>query len=143
MRISHISVLAKQIAASLLLISLALFNAVFAQAAQELRCPPVLSVKVNEEKHKGWTIYSNNPLRLSGAWITRSDGGHLDETPETDKTERLNDQSQTLVHIHYLKTFKRRFGEPWNLQCFYGDHAQLTHKIAKALTGCRVLQPPL
>jgi hypothetical protein len=140
MRISKAFDLNIQSAASLVIIASVMCNTALAQDKPELRCPLMLSSKVNEEKYKGWTISSNNPLRLTGAWITRSDGGHLDETPDPDKTVRLNDRSDTLVRIHYLKTIKRRFGKPWNLQCFYGAHTELTHEIPKALSECQVLQ---
>lgn len=34
-----------------------------------LECPPVLATSVVAEKYPGWSVYSNDPLRLTGADI--------------------------------------------------------------------------
>ena len=127
-------------ATSLLIMSLFLPRTAFADTVQELRCPSILDAQVNQEKYKGWFIYLNNPLRLSGAWITRSDGGHRDETPDPDRTEIIKDENNTHVEIYYLHTLKKRFGLPWNFQCFYGEHVELTREIPKSFSECRVVR---
>jgi hypothetical protein len=136
MKILHVN----KSAASILIISLCLLRIAFAETVQELQCPSILDVAVNKEKYKEWQVYANDPLRLSGAWITRSDGGHLDETPDPDRTEIIKDDNNTHVEIYYLHTLKKQFGMPWNLQCFYGEHVELTREIPKSLSECRVLR---
>ena len=102
-----------------------------------LACPSSFSVAVNKELYTGWFVYSNNPLRLTGADITYSED-HEEAMLDPNDTLRLDDDRLSTVSTFRLpKTWS---AIDFNLVCHYGVHAQLSRKIPHSLYECQVIQ---
>lgn len=112
-------------------------SAAHAQASGALECPPVLATKVLAEKHPGWSIYDNDPLRLTGADIEYAINNE-DATLNPDEVRELNDANLSVVQVFRLKAH-RRAKDP-SLVCHYGVHAQLSRAIPQQIAECRVVQ---
>lgn len=108
-----------------------------AQASSALECPPVLATKVLAEKHPGWSIYDNDPLRLTGADIEYAVDNE-DATLNPDEVRELNDANLSIVQVFRLKAH-RRAKHP-SLVCHYGVHAQLSRTIPQQAAECTVIQ---
>ena len=108
-----------------------------AQASIALECPRILATKVLAEKHPGWSIYDNDPLRLTGADIEYTVANE-DATLNPDEVHELNDANLSIVQVFRLKAH-RSAKEP-SLVCHYGVHAQLSRAIPQQTAECRVVQ---
>ena len=102
-----------------------------------LECPEVMVHSVDRSKHPGWEIYSNSPLRLTGADIAFVVDDHLDATLDPDETKRLNDDNLSTAQFFHLA--KHRNNRPFSLVCHYGMHAQLSKAIPRNLLECSVV----
>jgi hypothetical protein len=101
-----------------------------------IECPSVLATTVVARKYKGWFIYSNDPLRLTGADIAYL-VDHEDATLDPDETRELKDESESVVQIFRLK--QHREAEKPELVCHYGIHAQLSRTIPPRAVECEVI----
>ena len=108
-----------------------------AQESNALECPPVLATKVLAEKHPGWSIYDNDPLRLTGADIQYA-ANNEDATLNPDEVRELNDANLSIVQVFRLKAHRR--AKDASLVCHYGVHAQLSRTIPQQTAECRVVQ---
>lgn len=105
------------------------------ESPSTLVCPGVFKTKVVESEHKGWNVYSNNPLRLTGADISYfCDNEECTLNP--DETRHLNDDRLSTTQIFRLADHR----EAWKpiLVCEYGVHAMLSREIPAHLTLCTV-----
>ncbi len=107
------------------------------EASAVLECPPVLATKVLAEKHRGWSIYSNKPLRLTGADIAFAVENE-DATLDPDETKHLDDENLSIVSIFLLA--KHREVKKPSLVCHYGVHAQLSRALLPNVVECTVVQ---
>lgn len=103
-----------------------------------VECPKVMVHRADAGAHPGWVIYSNEPLRLSGADFMYIVDSHLEATLDPDEVRRLNDESQTEVSV--FRVTKHRREGPFTLLCEYGDHAQLIRSIPKQVKECTVVR---
>jgi hypothetical protein len=103
-----------------------------------LACPPVMAHLPVKEDYPGWAVYSNKPLRLTGADIEFVVESHLEATLDPDRTTRLNDADLSTVSVFNL--LKHRSDKPFTLACHYGDHAQLSRSIPDSFTECTIVQ---
>jgi hypothetical protein len=103
-----------------------------------LECPQVMVHRADPAAHPGWAIYSNDPLRLSGADVMYVVDSHLEATLDADEVRRLNDESQTEISVFHVSAHRRQ--GPFTLVCQYGDHAQLAREIPKQARECTVLR---
>ncbi|HXH86580.1 MAG TPA: STY0301 family protein [Nitrospira sp.] len=101
-----------------------------------LQCPPVLATTVVAKKYRDWSIYSNDPLRLTGADVAYV-VDHEDALLDPDETRQLNDGDLSEVQIFRL-TQHRDVKEP-ELVCHYGVHAQLSRDVPRAAVECKVV----
>jgi len=101
----------------------------------KLSCPSVLATQVVTEKHPDWLVYSNDPLRLTGADIAVS-GEHDQGWLEPDETKQMPDENLSLVSIFRLA--EHRDIERPSLVCHYGVHAQLSRALPSGTTECKV-----
>ena len=102
-----------------------------------LECPSVLATSVFAEKYRGWSIYSNDPLRLTGADISfavDNEEGWL----EPDETKHLSDENLSVVHIFRLAEHSE-VKNP-SLVCHYGVHAQLSRELPRGTVECKVVK---
>jgi hypothetical protein len=112
-------------------------HATQAVGADPLRCPSSLSVVVNSDLYKGWGVYSNNPLRLTGADISFFDAVTNEEaTLDPNETVRLNDRLWSTVSTFLLP--RKQGGAVFHLLCNYGEHALLNREIPSSLSECHV-----
>lgn len=103
-----------------------------------LECPYVMATTVSAEKHRGWSVYSNNPLRLTGADIAFiSPNSNEDATLDPDEVKHLNDEDMTDVSVFRL--VKHSEAKRPSLICHYGIHAQLSRSIPAHSTECLVI----
>lgn len=124
---------------ALLLISLLLAVPVSsaAKGGVVLECPPILATSVIAEKYRGWLVYSNDPLRLSGAdilYVVDHEEGALDP----DEVSQLDDEDLSVVHTFRLVEH-RDIARP-ALVCHYGVHAQLSRELPPGAVECKVVQ---
>ena len=124
------------------LLSLATFilaspSAKATESAIEISCPPVLATRVIAQRHRGWLIYSNNPLRLTAANIA-FDGEHDGGWLEPDETKHLSDENLSVVSSFRLAEH-RDLARP-SLVCHYGVHAQLSRNLPSGATECKVIK---
>jgi hypothetical protein len=89
------------------------------------------------EEHPGWAIYSNKPLRLSGADFGYTVDTHLESTLDPDRVDRLNDENLSTASVFQLAKHRRQ--SPFKLFCQYGIHAMLTRTIPKDVAECLVV----
>jgi hypothetical protein len=100
-------------------------------------CPSVLATTVDAGKYSGWSIFSNDPLRLTGVDIELAEGD--DDAPlEPDETKYLNDEDGSVVQIFRLT--RRRTNKQYQLVCHYGEHAQLSRALPASAVECSVVQ---
>ena len=104
--------------------------------ADSLRCPGSLSVSVNEKAYPGWEVYSNDPLRLTGADVSYL-AGNEEATLDPQQPVRLNDDRLSTVSVYDLRKAGGR--HELYLDCHYGIHAQLSRAIPPSMTECRVV----
>ena len=109
---------------------------VAAKAGAALECPPVLVTKVLAERHRGWSIYSNDPLRLTGADIAYV--SNEDATLDPDETAHLSDENLSVVQVFRLAKHPEA-KNPW-LVCHYGVHAELSRNLPRGAVECKVIQ---
>jgi len=102
-----------------------------------LECPPVLATSVVAEKYRGWFVYSNDPLRLTGADIAFF-VDHEDGWLDPDEISHLNDEDLSVVHTFRL--VEHRDIEHPMLVCHYGVHAQLSRALPPGAVECTVVQ---
>lgn len=119
-----------------ILIAAVILPASVSNAADALKCPGSLSTSVNQGAYAGWRVYSNNPLRLTGADISYVDGG-VEATLDPDRRLPLNDEKLSSAGIYNLRSAGRR--HVLYLDCHYGEHAQLSRVIPKSMSECRVV----
>jgi hypothetical protein len=105
--------------------------------APVLECPDALAIKISTEKYPGWFIYSNNPLRLTGADIAYISSNE-DATLDPDEVKDLNDEDLSVVSVFRLSEHKSAKNP--ELVCYYGVHAQLSRRIPPVATECSVLE---
>ena len=108
-----------------------------AKVSVALKCPSVLATSVLAQKHRGWSIYSNDPLRLTGADIAiavENEEGWLDP----DETKHLSDENLSVVHTFRLA--KHRDIKNPSLVCHYGVHAELSRELPRGAVECEVVQ---
>lgn len=103
-----------------------------------LECPQVMAHVPVKSKYPGWFVYSNKPLRLSGADIRFIGDSHLEGTLDPDRVERLNDRDLSIASVFDL--LKHRDEKPFSLDCHYGVHAQLSREISDELIECTVIR---
>ena len=103
-----------------------------------LACPPVMEHVPVKKAHPGWSIYSNKPLRLSGADIAFVSGGHYDSTLDPDRTRPMNDRNLSTESVFDLSKHQR--DRPFSLVCHYSVHAQLSRTIPDTVSVCTVVQ---
>lgn len=114
-------------------------HSVAASAAKAaLECPSVMAHLPVKENYPGWAVYSNKPLRLTGADIEFVVESHLEATLDPDRTTRLNDADLSTVSVFNL--LKHRSDKPFTLVCHYGVHAQLSRSIPASFTECTIIQ---
>jgi hypothetical protein len=102
-----------------------------------LECPPIMAHEPLKEQHPGWFVYSNRPLRLSGADIAYVVDSHYEATLEPDRVNQLNDDSLSTSSVFQLA--KHRSRKPFSLVCHYGVHAQLSRTIPEGIVECIVV----
>ena len=102
-----------------------------------LECPNVMAHIVDKKKHPGWSIYSNMPVRLTGASIAYVVDGHLEATLEPDETNRLNDENLSTAQVFQLA--RHRDAKDLSLPCHYGVHAQLSKAIPATTRECSIV----
>lgn len=121
------------------LVSAALAGQAIAGSANSvIECPKVMVHRADAAAHPGWTIYSNDPLRLSGADFMYIVDSHLEATLDPDEVRRLNDENQTEVSV--FRVSKHRREGPFTLLCEYGDHAQLSRLLPEQVKECTVVR---
>lgn len=103
-----------------------------------LACPQVMAHAPIKEQHPGWLVYSNDPLRLSGADIAYVVDSHLEATLEPDAVTALNDANLSTASVFRLG--KHRGKGPFSLVCHYGVHAQLSRVIPKGVNECTLVR---
>lgn len=102
-----------------------------------LECPNVMAHTVDRTQHPGWTIYSNMPVRLTGADIEYFVDEHYEATFEPDESNRLNDDNLSTAKVFDLT--KHREAKDLSLVCHYGVHAQLSRAIPKNIRECTIV----
>jgi hypothetical protein len=107
-----------------------------AKVAAAVECPAVLATRVLAEKYRGWSIYSNDPLRLTGADVYYV-ADHEDATLDPDATEELGDENLSVVQIFRIREHPEA-KSPW-LDCHYGVHAQLSRRLPRGAMECKVV----
>lgn len=125
----------RSLAASLLLTWIALPTSASTFA---LECPKVMVHRPDPAAHPGWAIYSNEPLRLSGADLMYSADSHLESTLDPDEVRALNDEKQSELSIFRIS--KHRAEAPFTLICQYGVHAQLARQLPRQVKECTVVR---
>jgi hypothetical protein len=108
-----------------------------AEVSVALECPPVLATRVLAEEHRGWSIYSNDPLRLTGAdiaYVVNNEGATLNP----DATRYLSDENLSEVQIFRLAVHPE-VTKPW-LVCHYGVHAELSRELPRGAVECKIVQ---
>jgi hypothetical protein len=132
----------RPIGSSLLIFALATVEAMAAQpkvSVKEpvLECPNVMAHTVDRKQHSGWSIYSNMPVRLTGADIQYVVDEHLEAALEPDQIKYLNDENLSTAKVFQ---FMRHLGlEGLSLVCHYGVHAQLTKAIPASVRKCTIV----
>lgn len=102
-----------------------------------LECPNIMAHTVDKNKHPGWSIYSNMPVRLTGADIAYVVDQHYEATLEPDQMDRWNDNNLSTAQVFQLT--KHRDAKDLSLVCHYGVHAQLTKAIPGNIRECTVV----
>lgn len=102
-----------------------------------LACPGVFKTRVVESEHTQWNIYSNNPLRLTGAHILYFCDNE-ECTLDPDETRRLTDDQLSTVQVFRLADHPE--AKHPVLVCEYGVHAQLSREIPAHQSQCSVTQ---
>ena len=102
-----------------------------------LECPNIMAHAVEENKHPGWSVYSNMPVRLTGADIAYLVDQHYEATLEPDHTDRWNDDNLSTAQVFQLT--KHRDAKDLSLVCHYGVYAQLTKAIPGSIRECTVV----
>lgn len=102
-----------------------------------LECPPILASTVSAEKYPGWFIYSNDPLRLTGADIAYVSDNE-DATLDPDTTRHLDDTNLSVVTVFRLSEHPEAKNPM--LVCHYGTHAELSRAIPPGATACSIIQ---
>jgi hypothetical protein len=105
-------------------------------AGASIACPQVMATRVLAGKYRGWEVYSNDPLRLTGADV-EYDVGHEEALLDPDETRDLNDPGLSVAQIFRLKEHAEA-KDPW-LICHYGEHAQLSREIPRGAVQCEVV----
>jgi hypothetical protein len=100
-----------------------------------LECPSVVAAKILTNRYPGWSIYSNDPLRLTSADI-QVDSGHLESTLDPDEIVNLDDAQLSEIRIFKLAQHRDASGNLL-LLCNYGTHAQLSRKLPRDVVECR------
>lgn len=108
-----------------------------ASGSVALECPPVLATSVVAEKYRGWSIYSNDPLRLTGADIEFA-VDHEEGLLDPDEIKHLGDANLSVVRIFRLAEH-RDVRNP-SLVCHHGVHAQLSRELPHGAVECTVVQ---
>lgn len=103
-----------------------------------LACPTVMVHRADPDAHPGWTIYSNDPLRLSGADFLFVVDGHLEATLDPDEVRVLHDENQTEIRVFRVARHRRK--GPFTLLCEYGEHAQLIRPLPTQIEECTVVR---
>lgn len=107
-----------------------------AQAGAALACPSVLATKVLAQKYRGWWVYSNDPLRLTGADILYYVDNE-DATLDPDATEELSDENLSVVQTFRLGAHPE--AKAPLLVCHYGEHAELRRRVPGKAAECKVV----
>ena len=103
-------------------------------ATASLACPPVLAVDVRADKHPGWSLYSNDPLRLTGADIAFV--SDEDSILDPDETKQPDDRDLSVIALFHLRRHPEL--KDASLVCHYGEHAQLSRALPPGITECAV-----
>jgi hypothetical protein len=102
-----------------------------------LQCPSVMEVTVAKNKYSAWHIYSNKPLRLTGANIQYAQDNE-EAWLDPVETKELNDDNLSVASTFALA--RHQAGNDLSLVCHYGVHAQLSRNIPKHMRECKLLQ---
>jgi hypothetical protein len=102
-----------------------------------LDCPTVMAHTVDKTKHPGWSIYSNMPVRLTGADIAYVVDRHYEATLEPDQTDYWNDDNLSTAQVFQLT--KHKGANDLSLVCHYGVHAQLSKAIPAKTRVCTIV----
>ena len=116
----------------------ALTHPAAASAKTKLECPQVMVHRADPTAHPGWKIYSNEPLRLSGADLMYVVDSHLEATLDPDSVKTLSDANQSELSVFHVAKYRGR--GPFTLICHYGDHAQLARPLTKEVEECTVVR---
>jgi hypothetical protein len=103
-----------------------------------IACPAVMAHVPSKDEHRGWNVYSNKPLRLSGADLAYTVDSHLEATLDPDRVDRRNDELWSTASVFQLTKHRRK--GPFMLVCHYGVHARLSRAVPKQLAECVVLR---
>ena len=114
-------------------------NFALAAGPKAIACPQVLKTVVDKPLYKDWSIYSNDPLHLTEAWVMENSipPSHLEGMLDPDSAIELNDDQLSVQSTYRLPHARDR--QFW-LQCQYGVHAQLTKALPKTIAQCVFLQ---
>lgn len=102
-----------------------------------LECPQIMAHTPVKEKYPGWTVYSNDPVRLTGADITFVTRDQEDGSLDPDQVVHLNDSNLSVVSVFRL--LKHHSKAPFSLVCHYGVHAELIKAIPYRVKECAVV----
>jgi hypothetical protein len=104
----------------------------------KISCPAVMAHAPLKDEHRGWNVYSNKPLRLSGADLAYTVDSHLEATLDPDRVDRLNDELWSTASVFQMTKHRRK--GPFMLVCHYGVHAQLSRAVPKQVAECVVVR---
>jgi hypothetical protein len=83
---------------------------------------------------RDWSLYSNDPLRLTGADIAYV--SDEDSTLDPDETKQPDDRNLSVIALFHLR---RHPGlKNASLVCHYDEHAQLSRALPPGITECAV-----
>lgn len=102
-----------------------------------LECPIVMEHTVDKTKYAGWLIYSNMPVRLTGADIQYIVDQQYEATLEPDQVNRWNDDNLSTAQVFQLT--KHKDTKDLSLVCHYGVHAQLSRLIPTKIRECTIV----
>ena len=128
----------RQFLRAVISVCIATSSVALAKQPDALVCPAVMASRIDKSAHSDWAIYSNSPLRLSGADIQFVVDGHLEATLDADEDIRLNDDALSKASIYRLSV--HRDAQPFTLVCHYGVHAQLSRNLPRSAQECKVIK---
>ena len=110
-------------------------NSALAGGPKAIACPQVLKTVVDQRLFKDWSIYSNDPLHLTGAWVKDNSipPNHLEGVLDPDSAIELNDDKLSVQSAYRLPHARDR---QLLLQCNYGVHAHLAKALPKTIAQC-------